>query len=207
MTSKADDAYRIIKDKIVTLQLKPSSDISEDELIKELNISRTPIREAIQKLAKDRFVIVYPRKGTVVSEISLDLINSIYEVRLLNEPHMARNACMRVSDEWLRMLKKRFLDFKGKEDLLAYIDLDYELHKGLTSYTNNIFLKNMFSVVNDHNHRIRIQTSKRNRDYQRSVQEHLLILEAMERRDEDAVEQAVRDHVLTAKQEAFEYYY
>ncbi len=207
MTSKADDAYRIIKDKIVTLQLKPSSDISEDELIKELNISRTPIREAIQKLAKDRFVIVYPRKGTVVSEISLDLINSIYEVRLLNEPHMARNACMRVSDEWLRMLKKGFLDFKGKEDLLAYIDLDYELHKGLTSYTNNIFLKNMFSVVNDHNHRIRIQTSKRNRDYQRSVQEHLLILEAMERRDEDAVEQAVRDHVLTAKQEAFEYYY
>ena len=206
MTSKADDAYRIIKDKIVTLQLKPS-DISEDELIKELNISRTPIREAIQKLAKDRFVIVYPRKGTVVSEISLDLINSIYEVRLLNEPHMARNACMRVSDEWLRMLKKGFLDFKGKEDLLAYIDLDYELHKGLTSYTNNIFLKNMFSVVNDHNHRIRIQTSKRNRDYQRSVQEHLLILEAMERRDEDAVEQAVRDHVLTAKQEAFEYYY
>lgn len=114
---------------------------------------------------------------------------------------------MRVSDEWLRMLKKGFLDFKGKEDLLAYIDLDYELHKGLTSYTNNIFLKNMFSVVNDHNHRIRIQTSKRNRDYQRSVQEHLLILEAMERRDEDAVEQAVRDHVLTAKQEAFEYYY
>ena len=207
MTSKADDACRIIKDKIVTLQLKPSSDISEDELIKELNISRTPIREAIQKLAKDRFVIVYPRKGTVVSEISLDLINSIYEVRLLNEPHMARNACMRVSDEWLRMLKKGFLDFKGKEDLLAYIDLDYELHKGLTSYTNNIFLKNMFSVVNDHNHRIRIQTSKRNRDYQRSVQEHLLILEAMERRDEDAVEQAVRDHVLTAKQEAFEYYY
>lgn len=209
MKSKADEAYSIIKDKIVTLQIRPSSDISEDALIKELNISRTPIREAIQRLAKDRFVIVYPRKGTVVADITLELINSIYEVRLLNEPHMSRNACLRVSDEWIQKVKQGFLDFDDstRAENLSYIQLDYNLHKELTSYTNNVFLKNMFHVVNDHNHRIRIQTSIRNRGYKVSVQEHLEIIEALERRDEDAVEKTVRNHILTAKKEAFEYYY
>lgn len=71
MKSKADEAYNIIKEKIVNLQLQPSADISEEKLIQELNISRTPIREALQKLAKDGFVIVYPRKGTIVADITL----------------------------------------------------------------------------------------------------------------------------------------
>lgn len=86
MQSKAEEAYEIIKRKIIMLEMRPTSDISEEALIQELNISRTPIREAIQRLAKDRFVIIYPRKGTIVSDISIDLINCVYEVRLLNEP-------------------------------------------------------------------------------------------------------------------------
>ena len=90
MQSKAEEAYEIIKRKIIILEMRPTSDISEEALIQELNISRTPIREAIQRLAKDRFVIIYPRKGTIVSDISIDLINCVYEVRLLNEPYMAR---------------------------------------------------------------------------------------------------------------------
>ena len=111
MKSKADEAYNIIKEKIVNLQLQPSADISEEKLIQELNISRTPIREALQKLAKDGFVIVYPRKGTIVADITLDLINSIYEIRILNEPHMSRIACMKIHDEWIQRMKAGFLSF------------------------------------------------------------------------------------------------
>lgn len=62
-------------------------------------------------------------------------------------------------------------------------------------------------MVNDHNHRIRILTSQRNMNYQRSINEHLAILEALRLRDESQLENAVREHILTAKQEAFEYYY
>ena len=59
MQSKAEEAYQIIKHKIIMLEMRPTSDVSEEELIQELGISRTPIREAIQRLAKDRFVIIY----------------------------------------------------------------------------------------------------------------------------------------------------
>ena len=208
MKSKADEAYNIIKEKIVNLQLQPSADISEEKLIQELNISRTPIREALQKLAKDGFVIVYPRKGTIVADITLDLINSIYEIRILNEPHMSRIACMKILDEWIQRMKAGFLSCGEPDvDLAGYIRLDYELHTELTRHTNNIFLKNLFKVVNDHNHRIRIQTSRRNDVYGRSIQEHLEIIKALEGRNEAAVEEAVRTHILTAKREAFDYFY
>lgn len=208
MKSKADEAYNIIKEKIVNLQLQPSADISEEKLIQELNISRTPIREALQKLAKDGFVIVYPRKGTIVADITLDLINSIYEIRILNEPHMSRIACMKIHDEWIQRMKAGFLSFGEQDvDIAGYIRLDYELHTELTRHTNSIFLKNLFKVVNDHNHRIRIQTSRRNDVYGRSIQEHLEIIKALEGRNEAAVEEAVRTHILTAKREAFDYFY
>ena len=208
MKSKADEAYNIIKEMIVNLQLQPSADISEEKLIQELNISRTPIREALQKLAKDGFVIVYPRKGTIVADITLDLINSIYEIRILNEPHMSRIACMKIHDEWIQRMKAGFLSFGEQDvDIAGYIRLDYELHTELTRHTNNIFLKNLFKVVNDHNHRIRIQTSRRNDVYGRSIQEHLEIIKALEGRNEAAVEEAVRTHILTAKREAFDYFY
>lgn len=204
MQSKAEEAYEIIKRKIIMLEMRPTSDISEEALIQELNISRTPIREAIQRLAKDRFVIIYPRKGTIVSDISIDLINCVYEVRLLNEPYMARQTVEQTTDEWIQKMKSEFQSFQPESyDVMKYIDLDYKLHKELTSYSNNMFLNSLFAVVNDHNHRIRVETSTRNRDYSRSIREHIAILEAIERRDADAVEQAVRAHILTSKREAY----
>ena len=62
---KTDIAYEYLKNKIVTWEIPPMSDISEEQLQKELDISRTPIREAILRLEKDGFVYLYPRKGTI----------------------------------------------------------------------------------------------------------------------------------------------
>ena len=93
MENKSDYAYQELKNRIISGQMPPLSDVSEEQLQKELGVSRTPIREAIQKLEKEHFVMIYPRRGTLVSDITLDLIYSIYEVRLLNEPFIARSAC------------------------------------------------------------------------------------------------------------------
>lgn len=210
MNSKADEAYNIIKNKIINLELKPLSDLSEELFQKELNISRTPIREAIQRLSKEGFVRIYSRKATIVSDITLDLINSVYEVRLLNEPYLARLACRHVSDEQIRRLKNEFLrlkdDGESRDNREYYIALDKELHDMLIMYSSNEFLQDLFSVINDHNQRIRIQTSRRNTSYHKSIREHLEILTAFENRDEETVEASVRTHIQNAKKEAFEFY-
>lgn len=210
MNSKADEAYHIIKNKIINMELRPLSDISEEAIQNELNISRTPIREAIQRLAREGFVQIYSRKATIVSDITLDLINSVYEVRLLNEPYLSRFACRYASDEKIQELRDGFLLLKdnceSKENRNYYISLDQELHNMLIQYTNNSFLKNLFKMINDHNHRIRIQTSRRNTAYYKNIEEHLTILNALQSRDEAAVENAVRVHIQNAKREAFEFY-
>lgn len=211
MENKSDYAYQELKNRIISGQMPPLSDVSEEQLQKELGVSRTPIREAIQKLEKEHFVMIYPRRGTLVSDITLDLIYSIYEVRLLNEPFIARSACRYIVNEWIDHMYTSFStpfhEKEGEQQRDYYIELDRELHNTLTSHTNNFMLKDTFRVVNDHNHRIRILTSQRNMNYQRSINEHLAILEALRLRDESQLENAVREHILTAKQEAFEYYY
>lgn len=211
MDNKSERAYLEIKRKIIFGELLPMSEVSEEQLQKELNISRTPIREALQRLAKEHFVLIYPRRGTIVSDITLDVINSIYEIRLLNEPYIARSACRYISQKSIDELYQAFsdtsLNLEDREKRDYYIEMDRKLHNMLTEHTNNFMLKDLFQIVNDHNHRIRIMTSKRNMNYQRSIEEHLEILRALRDRDEDRIEQSVRNHILTAKKEAFEYYY
>ena len=166
MENKSDYAYQELKNRIISGQMPPLSDVSEEQLQKELGVSRTPIREAIQKLEKEHFVMIYPRRGTLVSDITLDLIYSIYEVRLLNEPFIARSACRYIVNEWIDHMytsfSTTFHEKEGEQQRDYYIELDRELHDTLTSHTNNFMLKDMFRVVNDHNHRIRILRSQRN---------------------------------------------
>lgn len=209
MRDKAQIAYNIIKDKILKGELPPLSDISEESLQEELDISRTPVREAIQKLKKEGFVYIYSRKGTIVSDITVDLTKSIYEVRTLNEPYTARCACGKIPKD--RLLRMRDAWTAPPENLTAeeerdyFINLDRDLHNMILEYTDNVFLKDMLQIVNDHSHRIRIRTSKRNKEYDCSIKEHIEIIEAFLEEDADKVEERVRYHIENAIQEAYKY--
>lgn len=110
MNSKSDYAYREIKNKIIQGELAPLSDIVEERFQEELNISRTPIREAVQRLNKEGFVYIYARKGTIVSPINVEMIYSVYQARLLNEPYLSKEVCHEVPEEWLRQMKNSLED-------------------------------------------------------------------------------------------------
>ncbi|WMC92123.1 GntR family transcriptional regulator [Kineothrix sp. MB12-C1] len=209
MRDKAQIAYNIIKDKILKGELPPLSDISEESLQDELDISRTPVREAIQKLKKEGFVYIYSRKGTIVSDITVDLTKSIYEVRALNEPYAARGACGKIPRERLLRMREAWMvppaDSVMEEQRDYFINLDRDLHNMILEYTDNKFLKDMLQVVNDHSHRIRLRISKRNRQYGSSIKDHIEIIEAFLEEDADRIEQRVRHHIEHAINEAFEY--
>lgn len=107
---KTDSAYDYIKEKIISGEYPPMSDLSEDKLQKELNISRTPVREAILRLEKEDFVYVYPRKGTIITDVTQDLIEDIYQVRRLIEPEMVVSSMHQIDKDWLRDMRRRFLE-------------------------------------------------------------------------------------------------
>lgn len=210
---KTSEAYMVIKNKILEGELLPLADISEDELQSELSLSRTPVHEALQLLEKEGFVNIYPRKGTIVSEMTLDLIFGVYEARELNEPYITRHACSILPDAWLGQMKKEYEDFLTNEQNFTdvgarrhYIELDRELHGKILETCRNTFLRGMMANIYDHSHRLRVRTDRQNKRYDLSINEHLDIINALLARDPDAAEQAALEHVIRAKETAFKYY-
>jgi DNA-binding GntR family transcriptional regulator len=94
----ADRAYAELRDRIVTLRILPGSPIDEDLLGQELGMGRTPVREAIKRLALENLVTVFPRRGTFASEINITDLAHISDVRAQLEGHAAYRAAERITD-------------------------------------------------------------------------------------------------------------
>ena len=205
--SKTQEAYSIIKAKIISGELAPKSDISEEALQAELNVSRTPIREALQLLQKDGFVDIYPRKGIIVTGISLDLLNQIYDIRLVLEPFAAKRALGRISDSFLIKSKEKFLKIWPDDASVAevekyYTELDYAFHAAIHKYADNRFISDVTTLVSEHEKRVRhitfdIQTNKC------CISEHIDIIDAFLDRDLDRLLTAVTTHVEHARKNVF----
>src|SRR5438552_14346318 len=99
MTCLADKAYHEIRGLIVSLELAPGAVIDERDLIERLGIGRTPVREALRRLAHERLVEVYPRRGMFVTGVDVRQLARLSEVRAVLEPEAARLAAERATDE------------------------------------------------------------------------------------------------------------
>src|SRR5215472_17817309 len=94
----ADRAYRALRDRLVTLRIPPGAPIDEDAIGRELKMGRTPVREAVKRLALENLVTVFPRRGTFASDINITDLTHISEVRVVLEAHAASRAAERITD-------------------------------------------------------------------------------------------------------------
>lgn len=199
---KTDDAYEYVKAKILSGEYPPLSDISEDTLQKELNVSRTPVREAILRLEKEDLVYVYPRKGTIVTAVTLDLIEDIYGVRELVEPSMVLSSMHMINKEWLQDIRKRMLEpdpsLEGEALRRYYIDLDTELHAKIVSGCPNRYLVRLMNNIYDQNLRLRIISSHPT-EGEGSVEEHVELIDALLEGDKELLEAALKNHLAVSK--------
>src|SRR5919205_1671808 len=97
VASFADRAYYAIRELIVTLELPPGSVVREPELTERLGIGRTPVREALRRLAQERLIEVYPRRGMFVTTVDVRDLARLCEVRAVLEPEAARLAAERAT--------------------------------------------------------------------------------------------------------------
>ena len=141
--SLADQAYLRLREEIIGVELAPGTVLREDELTQRVGVGRTPIREAVQRLHRDGFVTVIPRRGTLVSEINITDLAAIYEVRARLESWAARLAAERAgaqdhaeAQQLLRELKA-LSESGGYEALLA---LDRRIHRFAYRCAKNAFL-------------------------------------------------------------------
>jgi DNA-binding GntR family transcriptional regulator len=140
----ADRAYVELRDRIVTLQIAPGEPIDEDLLGRELEMGRTPVREAIKRLALENLVTVFPRRGTFASEINITALAHISDVRSVLEGHAAYRAAQRMTDAQRLELEDLLVELaqsEGSDDVEALMALDARVHRFIYRCTGNPYLE------------------------------------------------------------------
>lgn len=148
--SLSDRAYRRLEEMIVTLQLAPGSVVSETALSKRLGIGRTPIREALQRLARERLVVVLPRRGIMVSEINVSTQLRLLEARRELERLIARRAARRASDaerERFREIAEAMTEAARKNDDIVFLRLDHEFNGLILQAARNEFASGAMALM------------------------------------------------------------
>lgn len=139
--SRAMDAYLRLEEMIITMELEPGSLISETELARKLDLGRTPIREALQRLAAEHLVDVMPHRGIRVSPIDVRKQMRLLEVRRELERLVASRAARRASPEQRQHLRKLAEAFEtdGTADYHAFLIIDRDFNTALSEASDNAF--------------------------------------------------------------------
>jgi len=138
----ADRAYAELRDRIVTLAIAPGAPINEDALGRELEMGRTPVREAIKRLALERLVSVFPRRGTFASEINITDLAAISDVRVQLESHAAQRAAERLTPAQGAELDALVAEIdEGSGDADTLMRLDARVHRFVYECAGNAYLQ------------------------------------------------------------------
>ena len=149
-SSLSDKAYRQLEELIVTLRLAPGEVLSEAALAKKLKIGRTPIREALQRLAREGLVLILPRRGVLVSEINVMTQLRLIEVRREIERLIARTAADRASAEEraeFRAIADGMEAAAGTNDDLAFMRLDRQFNLLMARAARNEFASKSMGLM------------------------------------------------------------
>ncbi len=145
----SDIAYEKIKMMIVTAQLKPGQALVEAELMEQLNVGRTPIREALNRLAWENFVKIIPRQCIMVNEISLHEVEAIYQMRFALAQLESELAVVNRTEEDLQRLEKNIEALRAETEPEKRVLLDREFHRTVSSMTKNPFLEKEMNNFQD----------------------------------------------------------
>jgi DNA-binding GntR family transcriptional regulator len=140
----ADRAYVQLRDRIVTLRILPGAPIDEDSVGQELQMGRTPVREAIKRLALENLVAVFPRRGTFASEINITDLAHISDVRAQLEGHAAYRAAQRLTDaqrDELTEMLDELAHSQGSDDVEALMALDARVHRFIYRCADNPYME------------------------------------------------------------------
>ena len=192
----AEKAYRKIKEKIITTKMPPGSVISEADLMKELRLGRTPIREAIKQLQTENLVTVTPRRGMYVADIAVTDLTQIFEVRVEMEALAARLAAQRITKDQLLRLKSLASQYKeadpADKDVLICIDQDF--HALIAEASHNKFLIKELDHFYNLSLRIWYLAINFAQPEDIDVAAHIEILEAIEAGDAQKAGQRMKFH-------------
>jgi len=203
--SMAERAYRELRDRLVMLEIRPGSPINEDQLAASLGIGGTPVREALKRLAHERLVVAYPRRGTFATDVHITDLAHISEVRQHLEPIAAANAAVRATSDDRAALTDLAARLQSSDtarlDPPDLMRLDLQAHRALYAATHNPFLQDTLVYYDNLATRIWCLLLQRLSGVAGHVGEHGPLLEAVAAGEADRAAELARAHVLRFEHE------
>lgn len=188
----ADQAYIAIRGLIVSLELAPGAVIDERALIERLGIGRTPVREALRRLAHEQLVEVFPRRGMFVTNVDVRDLARISEVREALEPEAARLAAERATEDERDALAELGSSIVRGADLM---DLDERIHRAIYAAAHNDLLEKTLGEYYVLAHRIWMIALDRNEALEEAVETHRNLVLAIINGSGDRAADLMRAHV------------
>ena len=193
-----DVVFNTLRQEILTGKLKPGERLMEIHLANKLGVSRTPIREAIRKLELEGLVIMIPRRGAEVAQITLKSLQDVMEVRRALDVLAIEPACERMGQEELDSLYQACENFRAAvktKDTRKLAEADVAFHDKIVLSTGNTRLIQLVSNLSEQMYRYRFEYLKDASSHEMLQQEHLEMYQSILKKDKVTAADVVRKHI------------
>ena len=198
----ANHVYSELKRQILNLELKPGTRIYEPAMAAALQVSRTPLREALRRLISESLLEQQPTGGVLVPQLDENVISELYDVRAALESLMAREACVRATDDDIEKLRG-ILDRNAAMVGFADEAMKYgvALHATIADIAGNSWAQRFHDQIASHVERYRYFTNNAPERRDEALANHRLLVEAIAARQPDKAAKIAFDHVIGARDE------
>lgn len=196
-----------IREAIINGSLKPRERLMEIQLAEELGVSRTPIREALRKLELEGFIVMLPRKGAYVADVSFKDIADVFEIRAALESLAAGLAAERITDEELEEMERHLVekaDAIARHDMTQLVEVDTKFHELVYRASRNDRLSLIINNLREQIQRYRSTSLAYPGRMKQSLEEHRAIVEAIQSRDSQLARQLALEHIENAESSMIE---
>jgi DNA-binding GntR family transcriptional regulator len=196
-----DNTYYALKQKIIDSELEPNQAVNEENLAALLGVSRTPLREAIQRLENEDFLVRQPNGRLRVASVTIKEVEEVFLIRSMLEGYIARSAAKHATDKDILHLTtmmeriKHSFQLGDKQDFVSY---GFEFHDYLSEISELRTFEKVLNQLRDHSLRYCRYVSMHGDWNTQADEEHNYILQMIADKNEDGAEKAMRDHILSS---------
>ncbi|NLC93074.1 MAG: GntR family transcriptional regulator [Treponema sp.] len=192
-----DYAFRVMRNNIVNLELTPGSMLSEQDIAEELHLSRTPVHEALQELARTTIIEILPQKGSLVSLVDMNKVDEAVFLRSTIESAITEEACKIATEEDIRSLEENISlqDFYHDQNSIDKImELDNAFHEKMYKITNKMQCHYVVKLMNIHYDRFR-EMKLHALENKPIIDEHKEILQTFIQKNPKKAKELVLSHI------------
>ena len=195
-------AARSLRQMLVENRLVPGAKLNERELCEQLNVSRTPLREAIKMLAAEGLVELLANRGAIAVELSEADVCNTFEVMAGLEAQTGELAAQRITESELSEIKAMHLEMRAahiRSDLPSYYRLNAAIHQAINAATKNPVLSATYTQVNARLQALRFRSNQDGEKWNQAVAEHEQMVQALSQRDSKAMREVLLVHLLSKR--------